>query len=50
MEMIQRLIKHVFKIKTPKKVFSYGEFLQKNPKATKKERQEAVKKFYESTR
>ena len=50
MEMIQRLIKNVFKIKTPKKVFSYGKFLQKNPNATKKERQESIKRFYDSTR
>ena len=49
--MIKKIIKNIFKIKTPpKKVFSYGEFLQKNPNATKKQRQKAIKKFYESTR
>lgn len=30
-----------------KKFFSYGRFLQMNPNATRKERQQAVKKFYE---
>ena len=29
-------------------VFSYGQFMMDNPKATKKERLEAVKKYYNS--
>jgi hypothetical protein len=40
---------NIFK-KQPKKPFSYGMFMIKNPKATKKERQEAIKKFLDSTR
>ena len=38
------------KIKEISKValnFSYGEFLRKNPNATRKERQAAVKRFYD---
>lgn len=31
---------------TNNKYFSYGEFLLKNPNATKEERREAIKKFY----
>ena len=34
----------------PKKIFSYSEFLKNNPKTTRKERQNAVKKFLDSTR
>ena len=30
--------------------FSYGKFLLKNKKATKKERREAIKRFYHKTR
>lgn len=33
-----------------KKVFSYSQFLIKNPKAIRKEKQDAVKKFLDSTR
>lgn len=32
------------------KSFSYGKFLLKNKNATKKERKEAIKKFYDTTR
>jgi len=33
-----------------KTVFSYGKFLKENPKPTKKQRLEAIKKFFDSTR
>ena len=31
-------------------LYSYGNFCKENPNATRKERQEAVKRFYESTK
>ncbi|VVU95374.1 hypothetical protein CPAV1605_1125 [seawater metagenome] len=36
--------------KSIKEDVSYGNFLSKNPKATKKERQAAIKRFLDKTR
>ena len=41
----------IFKKKQVKvESFSYGKFLLKNKKAAKKERKEAIKRFYNTTR
>ena len=51
MKTILSLLNRIFLVnKNINKNFSYGKFILENPKATKKERQEAVKKFYDSTR
>ena len=42
------MFKTLKKIIKPTKVFSYGQFLLDNPNATRKERQEAVKRFLDS--
>lgn len=56
--MLKRLIKNIyyydirnFKIvKKKQSNFSYGNFLLKNPTATKTEKKEAIKKFLDNTR
>ena len=42
------MFKTLKQIIKPKKVFSYGQFLLDNPNATRKERQQAVKRFLDS--
>lgn len=46
-----RLLYHMaLKNITKLKPFSYGKFIRKNPKATKKDKKKALKKFLNSTR
>ena len=50
--MLKKIIKIISKNKKIEtiKVVSYGKFLRENPKATKKERREAIKRFLDNTR
>lgn len=48
--MCKNIIKDKPKKIINKNVFSYGKFLKENPKPTKKQRLEAIKKFFDSTR
>lgn len=51
--MVHQLLKNSTtnsKLVINKSVFSYGKFIKENPKSTKKQRLEAIKKFMDSTR
>lgn len=48
--MISRIRKIVTLPITKSKFFSYGQFIRDNPKANRKERQKAIKKYLDSTR